>query len=189
MNDAASDTESTALTYEEALQVLRLSPEGLRRLADLDEAIAELNSARRSLLANRLESIRDAFDAARKSRAVEERNNEPGNGEHEEALPSENGVNSSHRTPHEDPSQITSSRVPVPSSSLAQSSVVAAERPQASEVLSVQRDLRTLRAELAELRREMTGYKRSGSNGSDAELQQVQRRLSYLEAEIESREI
>lgn len=186
MNDTASAAESKVIAYQEALQVLRLSPDGLRRLADLDEAIAELESARRSLLADRLESIRDALDAARKARGAKETND----GEDEKALPPENGVDSTPgQPPQESPSQGSSARNRVLPASLAESSVAPPERSLPPEVLTLQRELSTLRAELAELRRAVAGYRRSGGNGSDAELQQVQRRLSYLEAEIESREI
>lgn len=187
MNDAASDTESTALTYEEAIQVLRLSPDGLRRLADLDEAIAELRSARRSLLADRLESIQDAFDASRRGRATKEH----GKADPTEALPQENEAGSPSQHPNRTANTAvkTSLTNPGANGSVADPSISPRDRRHASEPLSLESDLKRLRAEFAELRREVAGLRHSGRNGSDADLQQVQRRLSYLEAEIESREI
>lgn len=182
MNDGATDAESAPLTHEEAHQVLRLSPEGLRRLADLDEAIIELRAARRSLLVNRLESLKDAFAAARTGRSeggagvtavvsgAAGNGSGNGNSDRSEAVPAVGAGSAGGGT--------------------AKASTPAVARWSSNEGAAspLESELRMLRQEVAELRSEV-GQLRGGSHlVSEAELQQLNRRLVYLEAELESRQ-
>lgn len=186
MNDRSSDSENAALTHGEATQVLRLSPEGLRRLADLDEAITELRAARRSLLANRLESIRDAFAAARKDRS-EQDDSEP---TAEQPNMAEAAAESEGAAPSEPVGRAPVGRTASPRIGINGDGVhqEAAAQPSAGDNSSaLAKELRMLRTEVTELRREVAALKEPGRGA--AELQQIHRRLSYLEAEMESRQI
>ncbi|MEX2536771.1 MAG: hypothetical protein WD273_14340 [Trueperaceae bacterium] len=144
MNDAISDGANAVSLVDsrEATQVLRLNPEGLRRLADIDEAITELHLARRLLIANRAASIGEALDAVRNDHR--------------------NGSSANRPTPS-------------PSSE--------------NDVSQLSGELRALRGEIAGIRQELGDVRRTLSGDPEAELHMLRRRLRYLEAELENREI
>ena len=190
MNDPGAGAESAALTHEEAMQVLRLSPEGLRRLADLDEAILELRAARRSLLANRLESIKDAFAAVRAEREGSSSTAAPsdGNGNGEQA----NDLGHDREGGGQQADDMSASMAAQPAGAPAVVATVArgnGSKPDADAAAAagVLGELRMLRGEVAELRREVASL--HDVSGANRELEQIQRRLTYLEAELESRHL
>ncbi|HEX7003420.1 MAG TPA: hypothetical protein VF168_04460 [Trueperaceae bacterium] len=207
MNDRVAEAGSAALTHEEAIQVLSLSPDGLRRLADLDEAIMELRAARRSLLANRLESLKDAFAAARNGRSDD--GGAPSSSE--DPAPGSPEARSNHDPLQPLPDATAGSRVQEeePLFSGHAGWRRASENPEGGPVApfgkpagangafepvassgeagasaSLRIDIDLLRNEVAELRRELASLRVPGHD-----LEQIQRRLSYLEAEIESRHL
>ena len=210
MNDRVSDAKKEDLTQEEALQVLRLSPEGLRRLADLDEAITELKSTRRSLIVNRLESISEAMAAARKGR--------DGNGTVRTSV-ADGPQGAAREAAVVEPDGVArGAGVVEPNGAARDASVVEpnGDRPERSgvaangrtggspaasadsppqrhtgagqaEVAALQNELRMMRSEIADLRRQIAAL--GGPVDRGDELQQIIRRLTYLEAELESRHL